>query len=356
VPVPFDLSEFNWPLIIIIALISAIVSYMGDALGKKIGKKRISLFHLRPRYTSTVITILTGIGVALTTLVVAVYSSDSVKMAIFGPNIMARQMRDLTNEVRTRQSELDDMTFDLVTAQSDLSSLKDEKTAVEGAVAALRAETETLKQGLAEMKEGRVIVFQGEMLAQTSLEPGVAGYDVDTAVATISRLASEYLNRKILDSWRVDEMGAPRVVITGEMRAAVENIIQNSTGRKALRLTAPSNIVMGQTLEGIISVFDSNLVYKTGEVLMRDEVSGRRTHEDSANILYTMLKQINRSAVSGGVLPDPYLGTVGNLDTLDFYDIVDKMVELDGCIVTILAAEDIYTEGPVRLNIEVGES
>jgi hypothetical protein len=114
---------------------------------------------------------------------------------------------------------------------------------------------------------------------------------------------------------------------------------------------------MGQTLEGLITMFDSNLIYSEGEVMMREAIRREMTHEDAANVLYTMLKQINRMAVSKGILPDPFSGTVGNLDTLDFYDIVDKIVESsEDCVVTISAAADIYTEGPVRVGIEVGKN
>jgi uncharacterized protein (DUF3084 family) len=351
------MAEFNWPLLLIIVAIGATVSYVGDTLGKKIGKKRISLLRLRPRYTSTIITILTGVGVAALTLTFAVYSSDSVKMAIFGPNIMARQMTELTNDVRARQDELDDMTMDLIAAQGDLSSLKNEKQVVENEVAALREETETLKKGLAEMKEGRVIVFQGEMLAQTSIETNDSDYDLKSAIDMLIRVSGDYLENKIRESWGVDAENAPRVVVTDEMKENIEGILRKAQGRKVFRLTAPSNIVMGQTLEGVVSVFDSNLIYQEGEILMQDTIKGKLTHEDAANILYTMLKQINRSAVSKGILPDPFSGTVGNLDSLDFYDIVDRIVETtDDRAVTFLAVADIYTEGPVKVKIEVGGS
>jgi uncharacterized protein (DUF3084 family) len=341
---PFNLSEFNWPLIIMIAAISGTMSYVGDIMGKKIGKKRISILHLRPRHTSTVITIFTGIAVAILTLIAAAYSSDSVKIAVFGPNIMARRMTELTNEVRTRQGELDDMTLDLVAAQSELSAIKEE--------------TASLKRGLAEMKEGRVIVFQGEMLAQASLESGSSGYDTDAAVKTLIGLSGDYLAKKITESWRTDASDAPDVVVTKEMRDNIDARLRDARGRKVLRLVAPSNIVMGQTLEGVVNIFDSNLVYEEGEVLMRESLMGLRTHEAAADILYTMLKQVNRVAVSKGILPDPFSGTVGNLDSLDFYGIVDQIVDENGYeskVVTILAASDIYTEGPVQVKIEVGE-
>jgi hypothetical protein len=229
---------------------------------------------------------------------------------------------------------------------------------VEAEVAALKDETESLKRGLAEMKEGRVIVFQGEMLAQTSIEPGVNGYDLDGAVQRLVALSGEYLEKKMADLAIADTVDTPAVMVTDEMRKKIMDALNGAEGRKVLRLTVPSNIVLGQPLEGVLSMFESRLIYKEGETLTRELVSGVRNPEDGANILYTMLKRINRSAVAKGILPDPFSGTVGNLDSLDFYDRVDSIVVLGeaskAAEVTITAAADIYTEGPVKVKIEVG--
>ena len=356
----FDLSEFNWPLIFIVVAISATMSYVGDVLGKKIGKKRISILRLRPRYTSTVITIFTGMAVALLSLAAAAYSSDSVKMAIFGPNIMARQMTALTNEVRTLEDERDRMTFDLDASHIELSSIKEEKGKIETDVSVLKDETDALKRGLAELKFGRVIVYQGEMLAQTSIEQDGNGiYQLDEEIGRLIAISEEYLYGKLAEQWNPDEeerVGA-EIIVTTEMRADIEDRLRSSRGRKVLRLTAPANVTMGQSLEGIVNVFDSSLVFEEGEVLIRERITGVDTHEAGANILYTMLKKVNRSAVSKGILPDPFTGTVGNLDSLDFYDVVDKIVadntNFITTTVTITAGTDIYTEGPVRVRIEV---
>ncbi|MDR1916713.1 MAG: DUF3084 domain-containing protein [Synergistaceae bacterium] len=351
-----DLSDFNWQLILIIVAISGAVSYFGDVLGMKIGKKRISLFGLRPRYTSTVITLFTGVGVALLTLAAAAYSSDRVAQAIFGPNILMNQMRDLLNQVRTTQYELEEMNIELVGAQVELSSLKEEKAKIEESVESLRRETESLKLGLAEMKEGRVVAFQGEVLAMTSIEGGAISSDLDAALDRLIRQADEYLIGKMRDSGIADTNEAPKVALADDMKASIENLLVSSGGRKVLRLTAPSNTVIGQILSGVVNMFDSSLIYKEGSVLMRETIRGNMTREDTADALYTVLKQINREAVSKGVMPDPISGTVGKLDTMDFYSIVDQLVESVGeCVVTFLAATDIYTEGPVNIRIEVGE-
>jgi hypothetical protein len=342
-----------------IAAVSATVSYVGDMLGKKIGKKRISLLGLRPRYTSTVITVFTGIAVALLTLAVAVYSSDSVKMAVFGPNIMARQMTELTNEVRGRQSELDDMTLDLIATENELSSVKHEKEAVEAEVAALKEETESLKDGLAEMKQERVIAFQGEILARTSIEPGENGYPTDEAIEKLIALADQPLTERIRVYMWSSQEGAPSasVIVTDEMRRSVAGKLRSNMGRQALSLAASSNLILGQTLEGVLDVFDSNLIYKEGEELMREPLIGATSREEGIKWLYARLNEVNKQAVSKGILKDPFSGNVGALDGPDFYDMVDKIVALgenaDGIVVTITAAEDIYTEGPVKVKIEI---
>ena len=48
-------------ILIIIALMGGLIAYMGDKLGTKIGKRRMSLFGLRPKHTSIIVTIVTGL-------------------------------------------------------------------------------------------------------------------------------------------------------------------------------------------------------------------------------------------------------------------------------------------------------
>jgi uncharacterized protein (DUF3084 family) len=423
-------AELNWSLIIMIAAISASMSYVGDILGKRIGKKRISILRLRPRHTSTVITIFTGTVVALLTLTLAAYFSESVRISLYGMNVMVREMRDLTYKVRSLQSELEDISLErdasrnelssikdekaeteievaklkaetdtlgkdlassqralssikgekaaieaevaslrkdtqvlrsgLAASQKELSSIKGEKAAVEIEVARLKRETEVLGRGLAEMKSGRVVVFRGEMLAQTALEPGNDGrYALDDAIGRLIAVSDEYLDGKTADLSSAGVHGRPAVIVTPEMKASVAQRLKSASGRKVLRLTAPSNIVMGQTLEGVVTQFDSNLVFMSGEVLMRELIAGADSPEDGANILYAILKRVNRLAVSKGILPDSSSGAVGNFDILNFSDVVDQIVADNRrqrpTVVTIKAIEDIYTEGPVRVKIEVEE-
>ena len=43
-------------------IISGLVAFVADGMGRKIGKKRLSFMGLRPRYTATLITVAAGSG------------------------------------------------------------------------------------------------------------------------------------------------------------------------------------------------------------------------------------------------------------------------------------------------------
>ena len=68
--------EYGWVMLFILSIMGGIIAYLGDKIGSRVGKRKIVLFGLRPKYTSIVITILTGISIAVVTLgVMSVLSS-----------------------------------------------------------------------------------------------------------------------------------------------------------------------------------------------------------------------------------------------------------------------------------------
>jgi len=53
----------NWSLLGTLIIASAIVAWAGDIIGMKLGRKRITFLKLRPKYTSRIISVLTGVGI-----------------------------------------------------------------------------------------------------------------------------------------------------------------------------------------------------------------------------------------------------------------------------------------------------
>ncbi|HWR10033.1 DUF3084 domain-containing protein [Sporomusa sp.] len=52
---------FGLVLIAILGVMGGAIAYIGDKIGTKVGKKKLSLFGLRPKYTSIIVAVTTGI-------------------------------------------------------------------------------------------------------------------------------------------------------------------------------------------------------------------------------------------------------------------------------------------------------
>lgn len=70
-------------LILFIAVLAGIIAYIGDRVGHQIGRKRLTIFNIRPRYTSTIIAVGTGMVIALFITLIAIFASNQVQTAFF---------------------------------------------------------------------------------------------------------------------------------------------------------------------------------------------------------------------------------------------------------------------------------
>ena len=60
------IAAYSWPLALLV-LLGGIVAYLGDTIGRTIGKKRLKFWRLRPKHTAALGTFLAGMtGTALT--------------------------------------------------------------------------------------------------------------------------------------------------------------------------------------------------------------------------------------------------------------------------------------------------
>ena len=113
-------SDMNWRLILTLILLSGVLAYLGDVLGMRIGKRRISLFGLRPRDTSRVITAFTGILISIAILVTMTVISDNVRTALFSMKFIQGQLQTLTRDLQKSRDEAELMAINLVGSETRL--------------------------------------------------------------------------------------------------------------------------------------------------------------------------------------------------------------------------------------------
>ncbi len=93
----------GWLLIISLLLLGGILSTLGDRLGSRVGKARLSIFNLRPRSTAVLITVMTGSLISALSLGFMLLVSRQLRVGLF--QLDAIQTRIKTGEKELKQLE-----------------------------------------------------------------------------------------------------------------------------------------------------------------------------------------------------------------------------------------------------------
>lgn len=104
-------------LIIVLILMGGAIAYTGDNIGMRVGRKRLSLFGLRPKYTSIIITVMTGTLIAAATVSVLMFVSVDVRSALF-------QMKEIKTELVTTKSALSESEARLKVVSEEVEGLQ----------------------------------------------------------------------------------------------------------------------------------------------------------------------------------------------------------------------------------------
>jgi len=114
-------------LIVAIIVLGGVVATLGDRIGTKVGKARLSLFNLRPRNTATVVTIITGSLISSLTIGILLATSGSLRQGLL---------------------ELEDIQKRLRIAKADIQQINSQKSQVEKELARTRGEQAAVQQRL----------------------------------------------------------------------------------------------------------------------------------------------------------------------------------------------------------------
>lgn len=84
---------------LVVGLLAGGIAYLGNQLGRHIGRRKMSVLSLRPRHTSVLITTMTGAMIALVTLSAFAFLSEPVKNLLVGVEQLRREEAGLREKV-----------------------------------------------------------------------------------------------------------------------------------------------------------------------------------------------------------------------------------------------------------------
>jgi len=96
---------FGLILITLLIFTSGLIAYLGDKIGRNIGKKKLSLLGIRPRNTAIIISITSGILITILTIAIISLVSQTARDALFRIEYIQTRTKNLQKKLKELQAE-----------------------------------------------------------------------------------------------------------------------------------------------------------------------------------------------------------------------------------------------------------
>lgn len=375
-------------LIIIMAIVGGLIAYIADKMGSKIGKKRMSIFGLRPKHTSILLTVLSGIVISVLTIIVMAIASQSARTALFGMDKLQKELRQLNKDkvVATEalssaklqvdeqnkligqldekikestarnsaiEQKLASMNEKYILAQNEVQALSEARTKLNAEITELEETTKELRKGIISMREGQVFYRTGEVIYAGVMHGGLSHEENIVQVnwllhsangAALQRLGMEQNKEQPLQAIWIAQSIVDEAVA----------MLDQSKGNMFFRVRAVANVIVGELAICDIEVTENQFIYPNGSLIYSEDYDLNGKDISYENVIMSFLYHINVEAVKAGVLPDPLTGKVGNIDAATMIECSNEIRETKGKFTLKAYADgDITTAGPVRVRMEV---
>lgn len=386
-------------MFLILIIMGGLIAFLGDRIGSKVGKKRMTLFGLRPKYTSVIVTILSGILISFITIAALAVVNENVRVALFGLSKLQTQMDHLNQEIHVKNIELEkgkkqlqdrNQEYEDVTKKSEATSrqlemvesqrmymenelssvqhaydeaqagveqsaeeiqkLEDTKKELTGNIHVLNAEKQQLIQNIYALREGQVILQAGQIVTSTTVDEGMSR---EQSIQVLNSILND-INHSLKAQLNITDDSVNLIRMSqSDFDAAVEQVT-GAKNKKLVRIVAAQNLILGERLVVDFDIHDNLMVFKKGQVLYKGNLNKYQDIKNYELQVLRFLNDLNHFAQSKGILPDPITGKVGALDGQELMEVIRKVKENNGqCDIIVTAARDVYTQGPLLIDVKV---
>ncbi len=145
----------GWLLILALLVLGGVLSNLGDRLGSRVGKARLSLFNLRPRHTAVVITVLTGSLISAVSLGLMLLVSERLRTGLFELDRIENRLQRSRDQLAQSRSELARSQADLQRSQVKVKQARRGQQRVQQELQQAEQRTAALRRELAPLQAER---------------------------------------------------------------------------------------------------------------------------------------------------------------------------------------------------------
>ena len=305
----------GWLLILALLVLGGSLSTLGDRLGSRVGKARLSLFNMRPRRTAVVITVLTGSLISALSLGLLLLVSRQLRVGLFELDALQQRLQDSrksleaaeTEQLKARQTiqrieaeelaplrqqkrnlerERTRLTQDVQARDADIRRTEQELRSVRSRIKAGERELASLEQDLLALRRGSVVLQSGEDLAIATVQLEQSSQ----AKAVVDRLLQE-ANLKAFGRVRPGEPPNRQILLVprGDVERLQASIQKEGTWVISIRSAA--NVLRGESVVyGFPDIRANRTIAQANEVLARTRLEpGEQQSEEIRNRLNLLL-------------------------------------------------------------------
>ncbi len=315
------------------------IAYVADIVGKKLGKKRLSFFGLRPRHTATLGTIFVGIVISLFTIAFVLLLSAPIRQSLLDGSRIRKQLetdkitlsslefkvnerstenRKLTDSngvlsktIDVKTKELAKRQFELTTAQTKLAELDRTIRSLQGRISALKAE---------KAKQVRALFESDKRLQTATLNLKRVQLDLKNNRANLRIIEAD--NNSIAKKNLVLVQEQDELIATqGSLKTELSRIQKEVSNLQTARETAQSDLLKSETALGevksLLAAEQSKLTVTQEQ--LREAENNYQAYKFMTGVsrnqpmIFRIGEEVVRSSVPAGLSVSAARGAVTNL-------------------------------------------
>jgi uncharacterized protein (DUF3084 family) len=334
---------FAAQIIILLLAIGGVIAYIGNYVGKSIGKKRLTVFNLRPRHTAMTITVISGVLIAFLTLGVLLAVSQDARTAFLGLDKLKSQIGEKTQELSAANEALKLLNDELSIKLAQQQSLEASLTGAKSEIGQLNRAKQRLSREVAVTRQGEVVFKKGEVITLSLIQAGPEQSKIEAGLKQILTVADANLRRYGIKGSKL------LVTVASEN---FDQTIHSLTGQNKMfvvKLIALRNTLWGEEVPAQFDILENKLVFKENAEIAAGEIAAKLSSPQIEQEVARILGLARQAALEAGVQPD----TSGSLGSLPYSQIVDLARKIKSAdrktSLKVCAKKDIYTIGPLDI-------
>jgi len=329
------MSTYTIVAFIVLPIAGGVIAWLGDVIGYRLGKRRSSLFGLRPRLTARAIGVAVGIILPLGGLGMAAAGSQYARLALF-------HLDDLNKEQQRLRMNNQNLSRQVAQAKQDLTEAEKHTQEASARADELAADVKHKREQLSRA-QSELGAVQGrldqanEKLAQLRVDTDRLREERESLIAQNTRLNEDFrtlkANHRDLTS-QYQQLNADYDDVSAELTAAHQHVAQAQERIDNLEATEAALNSHIHTLENRLPVLQQEVsqlqqqieqaraelsqvqeelfvwrvtalgpvVYETGDEIIRAVVETQQTHNQIESSLYELLFLASKASASQGAM------------------------------------------------------